>query len=351
MRTLDKNTRSVAFCLLFLLLFEAGLRAVEVSREDGLPPIRPTGRPVLLVMGSSRTKTGISPDIIDATLAENGIRDSWTANLSLQATTCFGLYRHYMETVHPWASRTASHGIVAIEVGGAALNDGYVNPREEPFLAEAGFWRNIRAGKPGEAARSLLWKTRLSRSKQILRELATAKSRSAALKRKELPAAGAPHDSLGIIEYLQSFEWGTESRGWVERPFRRAHPNTEQVQEKFETVLLRDFKMGGLQTEYLVRLIRQIRRDGFTPALYAMPVTSLHRSFYPGGRYAEFLAHARRVATEERILFVDLDTGHGLDEKAFRDSHHLHSSGAIEVSKRLALRLFLPLLAVPPSMN
>lgn len=113
---------------------------------------------------------------------------------------------------------------------------------------------------------------------------------------------------------------------------------------KHEKRLLRDYRTGGVQTTALRQLVRDARADGLRPFLYALPVTELHRAFFEDDGYAAFLAHAKRVAAEEGVPFVDLDTGHALGHDAFHDTDHLHRSASRKLSARFAREAVLPLV-------
>ena len=88
--------------------------------------------------------------------------------------------------------------------------------------------------------------------------------------------------------------------------------------------------------EFLVRLLRRVSDDGGLPVLFIMPVTSVHRTFAKHGEFDAFLEHTRAIAEAEGVALINLDTDHNLPLSAFRDTHHLHESGAELVSQRLA---------------
>ncbi len=151
-------------------------------------------------------------------------------------------------------------------------------------------------------------------------------------------------DTLGLMTYLgKNHSWARGSRGWVPRDQRKKPQSMEEAKTKFKNVYLKDFMLGGVQTEFLKKLVRQIRRDGFTPVLYLLPVAESNRRLFTGEDYSKFLSHLRSVAHEENVQFADLDTGHQIDEELFEDSNHLKTEGARQLSPLFAEKVHLAL--------
>ena len=124
----------------------------------------------------------------------------------------------------------------------------------------------------------------------------------------------------------------------LREPMWRAH---------YQGTLLKDFHLGGLQTDFLRLLVRQARADGFRPVLFIMPVTPIHRGFFPPGEYAAYLAHVAGVAALEGVPLVDLDSALGLGVESFVDTHHLRFSAVAPATVELTQRGVLPSLAGP----
>ena len=88
------------------------------------------------------------------------------------------------------------------------------------------------------------------------------------------------------------------------RPLR-ADLEAAMWKKRYRELLLRDYRLGGVQTEVLVQLIRQIRGDGFEVVLFIMPTTDIHKSFFAPGQYESFLAHLGGLAAREGVPLVD----------------------------------------------
>lgn len=229
-----------------------------------------------------------------------------------------------MKKIHPVAARIPSRGIVAIELRGAGLNDSHFPPRDKAYLpsrdGSSGRLADVRAA----GADGL--------SQHALQKLAIVNARDWVFGRepRQTDAENVP-------------EWTRGRKGFD--PFDRPRdPNLEESIERnrYQDRLLSRFHLGGIHTEYLVRLVRQIRSDGFEPVAYLMPITDIHRGFYEAGGYARLLRHVAAVAEREGFAFVDLDSGHGFGYEAFHDTHHLTPESAASFSARFAERVVLP---------
>lgn len=362
---MSKPVKSVLYCLLFLLAAEAGLRLAErwAAASTGAAVSGAYGRPLCLFLGSSRTFRGVDPFLVEEELAAGDWDRPWSANLSMVTATNVGLYMYYMQEVHPWAGNAESNsprrtgggeskGILAIEVRGSGMNDNFNPNRELAWLSQqgddeagtgdrdqqSGLLERLRRLDPEPAARTLLWKFRLS----TIRETAVSLGRATGPGAAELEALtdeGRKWMADGLPPQFADFEWARGPRGW--KPFEERIPDleVERWSGHYRNRLLADYHLGGRQTRYLRLIIHQAREDGFTPLLYLLPVTPLHRTFYSEGDHEAFLAHTRLLAWEEEIPFIDLDSGHILNRQAFRDTNHLHLDGARVVSRQLGRRI------------
>jgi len=347
---MSKPVKSVLYCLLFLLAAEAGLRLAErwAAASAGAAAGGAYGRPLCLFLGSSRTFRGVDPFLVEEELAARGWDRPWSANISMVTATNVGLYMHYMQEVHPWAGDGFRKGILAIEVRGSGMNDSFNPNRELAWLSQqgdeqagiavhdepVGFLERLYRLDPEPAARTVLWKLRLS----TIRETAVSLGRGAGYRSAvpdDLTDEGRAWIADGLPPQFAGFKWARGARGW--QPFEEKIPDLDvgQWSGHYRNRLLADFHLGGRQTRYLRLIIRQVREDGFTPLLYLLPVTPLHRTFYSGEEYEAFLAHTRLLAREEEVQFIDLDSGHGLGRQAFRDTNHLHRDGAQVISRQL----------------
>lgn len=345
---MDTKTRSVIVALALLAAAELGLRWMERAPEGRLP----ADRPVVIVLGTSRSRAGLSPEVIARALFVKGIHDPWVANASLEASTSVGLYETYMSQIHPFAGGAGGTGsgegepvVIAIEVRGSGLNDSYMSAEESEYaerfrledgdLREVGFLELFADGRFAPASRSLLGRLRIAHGVDTIRP------RVAALWSDDEDSDG--HLDHGPLTGSDA-PWAAGTRGWVPYPDVQ-EPNLREGMWRthYQTVLLMDFELGGVQTDFLRLLVRRIRADGFRPVLYCMPVTEIQRGFYAPGDYARYLRHVGEVAAEEGVPFVDFDSTLGVPLEAFTDTHHLRVSAVPLMSRELAERALLPL--------
>lgn len=284
------------------------------------------------------------PRIVEETLREHGVLDPWGANASLLAATTLDIYRTYMEEVRPLRRFARPGGIVAIEVRGARMNDSYIAPRDRAYLyAQSGSLRNpsqrlaaLRAGAVDGLTRFLLGRLAIVKARERIRNLV----------RRTAPSSGRGGEDFadaGLWEKMTWPSWARGDKGWyAHRGPRSPDLKERRTRKVYQNRILRGYRLGGIRSEYLVRLIRQVHADGLLPVAYAMPLTQLHRSFYPPEKYAAFLRHMRELAEREGFPFVDLDSDHGLPLSDFHDTHHLSSHVVPEFSRRFAERVLLP---------
>lgn len=362
---MSKPVKAVLYSLLLLLLAEAGLRLAErwVAVLSGIADGGSCHRPLCLFLGSSRTLRGVDPFLVEQELAARGWDRPWSASLNMPTATNVGLYMHYMQEIHPWAGRAEgsshrwtsadmSRGILAIEVRGSGMNDNYNPNRELAWLSQQGDdgpaipEHNDAGGlpewlsglDPEASARSLLWRFRLS----TIRETVVALDRGAgrgAVNPDDLTDEGRELIADGLPPQFAGINWARGARGWQPFDERVSDLDVDRWSEHYRMRLLADYHLGGRQSRYLRLIIRQAREDGFTPLLYLLPVTPLHRTFYFGDGYQEFLTHIRLLAREEGVQLIDLDSDHTLDLHAYRDTNHLHRDGARVVSRQLGRQI------------
>ncbi len=344
-----KAVASLFFALLFLAAAETGLRMLDPGKGSRTVSYT-TRRPVIVNLGTSRTFRGLSPEEIADVVEGAGMERPFVANIFERAATNVGLLMIYMETVRPWAARTDRPGIVAIETRGSAMNDSYLLRDEEAWLAErrrvapssrnepSGFLLSLRAGRFDLASRIALRKVRFTRGYRYVKRMAARRRR-----------AGHRQEEVAPLEtYLETFSWGRKPYGWKPFNVAAADLRVDECREMYAGKLLKNYRVGGIQADALVELVRAVKEDGWTPALYLMPLTGLHRTFYKEGEYDLFLDRVRRISEEEGVVAVDLDRERTFTDSDFRDTHHLREKGSIKVSRRFAHRLVLPLLRSRP---
>jgi hypothetical protein len=345
----DPKSRSIVVLAVLLLAAELGLRAVERAPEPRLP----ADRPVAIVLGTSRARAGVDPGEAEVALFQSGVYRPWVANASVEAATMVGLHETYLREVHPLAAGAGEAGepvVIAIEVRGSGLNDAYVAPEERGFVerhrfADAGLVERsladlLAAGEIDAAADAMLGRLRIARGDELLRPRLTGWLHGA-----DEPAAapGGGPDAGDAPLTGDDAAWAVGDRGWapysdVQEPGLRV-PMWER---HYKGKMLKDYTLGGVQTEHLRQLVRRVRADGFRAVLFNMPVTGIQRGFFAEGDYARYLQHVRAVAAEEGVAFVDLDSALELPQDAFVDTHHLRYGAVAGTTREVALRVLLP---------
>ena len=337
------RTRSLLYCLLFLTVAEVAVRVLDARTT---PTVTVAGeRPLVFLLGSSRTRRGLRPRTMMEELEANGVAGAHVWNLARPGVKNVGLHEVYSRDVRPRVDATATSIVVMIELRASAANDSATTRMERDYVRRAalppldvppatlGSAGDTSGGDSNEAssnppfdlaswARVLLGSIRLTQISDIV-------ERSS---KEEAESGKAVAEGEG--EALPSFGLG-EELGW--RPFtdRKEDKNVEYARRRYEGELLVDYRLGGVQTEYLVRLVREVRTQGGIPVLYILPVLDVHRTFGKGDEFQRFHDHAHAIASAEDVTLIDLDTDHDLPASAFRDTHHLHESGAELVSREL----------------
>ena len=325
---MDSKSKAALYGLTFLVICELVLRWASPALPDPSERWVPEGRSVSFVLGTSRTMRAVHPLVVERTLHDSGFLNAWIANVSRKGATTVGLYRLYMDTVHPIAPSIPDRGIVAFEVRGVGMNDTNLEARERKHL--------------GSGLGGVSWMTRLGTAG--LDGLAhRLLGLSAIVRARDWPLRGAPAREAGHA----APSWAVGERGWVPFDEPRHEDLRERVlRDRYRSQLLREFHLGGIQTEYLGRLVEQIRRDGFYPVAYLLPVTDAHRGFYDAGQYDSVIRHISAIAGREKFVFVDLDSDHRLPRSAFQDTHHLTPETALPFGRTFAERVVLPHLPV-----
>jgi len=340
---MERKTRSLLYALGFLLLAEAGLRALESRRDTE----RLTSeRPLVFILGTSRSIRGLRPADVEDALRADGIDAPWVGNVSKAQLTDVGLVERYLEELHPLVEEGRSPGgVVAIEVRGSGLNDSYVTPDEEHFLerspeALAGAAEvtvpvtSVEGSSADALARTTLSRLRIARARETLLPLLEGTWKAA-------PARKEEEDADAVLAGLPR-AWAQGERGWVGYPPRSVKGLHRSMWRPHYRKILADYTLGGLQTRALERLIELVREDGFRPVLYVLPITAVHRGFYRDDDYERFKRHAAELARRTAVPFVDLDRDLELTEDEFYDTQHVHGGTVAKLSGAFARRVVLP---------
>lgn len=336
------KTQSLLFCLLFLTLAEVGARGLDsFNRQRESLSERSS---LVFLVGSSRMRRGLIPRTLMRSLETYGVENAQAWNFAEAASKNIGAYRIYMEDIRPRIEIDKVRPIVLIELRAAGSNDGATTSDERDYVqqlnlaplsptASAAPAHDVDVSPtmsltglsdPASLARRMLATLRLLDTSDILERTYQRWSSAAAANSSGADSADLVPPDFGLGEEL----------GW--EPFREYRDRFKFAKTRYERILLRDYHLGGVQTEFLVRLIRRVHDDGGLAVLVIMPITDMHRTFGKHSAFDQFREHSRALAETEGVALIDLDTNHGLPETAFRDTHHLHETGARVVSQRLA---------------
>lgn len=322
--------RALAACVCFLALAELLLQGLQTAAAErrGLPP----DGPLCFCLGTSRVKNGLDPLVMEAALAAAGIERPFVANVSADAITNAGMLKLYLTELHPLLDGAGRSGLVAIEARPSGFNDSYFTDAERIAIANGEFRDLLADIEVQSSGGGLLEAT----ARSLVGPLALFSGReSLALVRERI--AGTAH----------LLPFATGSKGFVPHPgARHADLDAAFWSKHYAEHVLVDFAVGGHQTEALTRLVELVRRDGFEPVLFVMPVTAVHRSFWGPRQLDRAMQQIRDVAARASVPLFDFDSGHALPDEAFFDTHHLTPEAARSLSERFARDVLLPRLRV-----
>lgn len=354
---MSRPLQSLLYCAAFLVATEVGLRLVEATAA----PTRGVGvESPVVILGTSRSLRTLGPAFIEAELALAGLPEEWVANASAAALTNVGLYRRYLDEIHPWARAAQVRGVLAIEVRGSGMNDRYLTPSEQSWLAaadrerlpgaaallgtESGLAALLARGEIEAASRALFWQAYLFRAPPAAL-LPLRRWLRPGWEDAEPPSGLGGSSDPGAGGAALAAPWASGTKGF--HPFRAPPPkglDESRWRDHYTRTLLRDFSVGGVQSEALRGLLQQAHEDGWLAVLYIMPLTELHLGFYADGDYARFLGEVKRIAELEGVPLVDFGSGHRFALDDFHDTHHLKPEHTAALSTAFARQAIEPAL-------
>jgi hypothetical protein len=282
-------------------------------------------RPLLLVLGSSRTGVGLRPELLTSCRAASGKRPL-VFNFGLQGAgpvqELLCLKRVLDAGIRPtWA---------LIEVLPYAL------PAEatcsEPMLLRLNrrdldrLWRF--SPPPPDAvwgwclAQAFPWS---SRRLQFMTEYAIA----------WVPG-----------EYRTELGWANlDAFGWAGIPFETSEADRRRRIEKdrkSHEPSLRWFRLSPASDRALREMLTWCRSEGIPAGLILMPEHSAFRSWYPPATWTEIAAYLARISREFHVPLID--ARFWVDDADFWDSHHLLVGGATVFTRRFQTEGLQPFL-------
>jgi hypothetical protein len=288
------------------------------------------GRPLLLMLGSSRVATGFRPDSLPTKPARSG-PPPIAFNFSLVGTgpeiTHLILHRLLVEGIRPatvlveywppfWTTRRTYRDYTdRIDVGhldpaGARLLGGYL-------LSPVGMYRE--------------W---------LSAQLAPAHANRSALLGRFAPAwSTRPAVSDHRLENIDPSGW------WI--PPISADPEFNrrllaQMQKHYAPILAH-FQTREVPDRALRATLELCRCEGIRSAVVVLPEGPEFRSWYPPEALAEVDAYLDRLRRDCRVPVIDARSW--LPESAFMDSHHLLPDGARSFTSHLGTAVLPSILA------
>ncbi len=132
---------------------------------------------------------------------------------------------------------------------------------------------------------------------------------------------------------------GPQGQGLADQDLTYEPPPGPVLRRFVTEQLLNDFRIGDESVAALRRLVRDLRAQGTTVVLAALPVTADYVALHPGGA-ADFDAYRRTlasVAADEGLPLIDLHADAPVAE--FADTHHLNRAGSVRFTRSLPDRL------------
>jgi hypothetical protein len=274
------------------------------------------GRPLVVMLGSSRTLLGLQAGRLGA--------EDRAVVYNFGVVGCGPV----LEGVY--LRRLLAAGIrpdfLLVEVLAPALNRTGGRPLEEG-------WLNGRRLGPAEVAR--LWPYH-SHPTRLLGQWGQARC---------LPCAGHQAGLRGLLGLDPlATEW--DAHGWQPSPARGLKPLarrrlTAAAHRQYEDSL-GEFRLAEGPARALNDLLDLCGREGIPVALVLMPESAEFRDFYAPGLRAGLTSYLGEVSREKGVPLIDASGWVG--EGGFWDGHHLLPGGAAEFTDRFGHEALQPLL-------
>jgi hypothetical protein len=296
------------------------------------------GRPLVLVVGSSRPANGFAPSAL-ADVIENTKDAPIVFNF---ATLGGGPVRETLTL-----RRLLAHGIrpewVMIEVWPLFWADRGRYAEKDPIMRSDLYLTDV-------PVLGHVYRTYWGPLKKVTFEAAMpAYHNRASVIRDYLPFL-APRSAQGELEGGKIHYATLDDRGWLPIPWPRPDPNQfaanlEHARKDLEPAL-RDLKENGLKPHVdwaLRKLLRTCRQEGIKVAMFYMPEHPVARTWYPPETFAAYTRYLAQISNEYGAPIVDARDW--IKEEKFVDFCHLLPQGAREFSARFGRDVVQPLLS------
>lgn len=143
------------------------------------------------------------------------------------------------------------------------------------------------------------------------------------------------------------FQWRLmDSRGWARFPFETVDADyraaqTDRAREEYEQNL-RDFKVSEISDRILRDLVADCRRERIAVSFFLMPEASAFRSWMTDASRVELKTYLERLSKDLNVPIFDASGW--LPDEAFADGHHLLAPAA----KRFSARFGREFLGIRP---
>jgi hypothetical protein len=329
-----------------LLVFAAGQLATAVALEHALPGVRDAeyaaktarlrtllqqapGRPLVLVLGSSRTMMNFDAGRAEAQLTA---RSAVVFNFGMRGAgpmlELVFLRRLLADGLRP--------DLILLEVLPPVFNGSAPHPLEQLWLnggrlrlSELSRLRRYHT-EPGRLVRHWLknrWAPCSSYSRELRGALGTGLPEAPPAPDEPCPGELDPHG------------WQPYFVDGVTAEQRRTFSEVARAQYSES---LGPFQPGAQPLRALDDLVALCRREGIALAFVLMPESSTFRALYPEGMVAGLERHLKGCKDAEGMPLVDARAW--VDDSGFWDGHHALPTGARAFTDRLSDEVLQPLL-------
>lgn len=301
--------------------------AEKLARLRKLMAANP-GRPLMLIVGSSRSSCGLHP----AGIALPGKHGPSPLVFNFALTACGPIQqvelveRLHRHGIHPQWVLAEIHPLLLHRRPGVWGEEGWIRPEKlnwrdlaviEPYLNQPSQWR---------------WRW------------ARLRSPPAWWFRFQLLSFMSP----GWLETGQrqdGFWFDLDECGWLPLMALDDRQAAERRRLAFRqySPAFDHFEVAASADLALRRLITSSRQDGASLALFLMPEGEAFRSWYPPDVRKKVAAYLAALAHEERVTLFDTSTW--CAESDFADSHHLRAAAAERFSRRFGQEIAAPFMS------
>jgi hypothetical protein len=299
------------------------------------------GRPLVLVVGSSRPANGFAPEAL-----ADVVRQTEPAPVVFNFATLGGGPVREVLTLRRLLARGIRPEWVLVEVWPMFWADRGRYAEKDPVMQSDLHWTDV-------PVLAHVYHTRWGPISKVCGEvLSPAYHYRSCVIRQYLPFL-APRDAAANYENGK-IHWATlDDHGWLPIPWPRPAPeqfaHNLTIAKKDVDPAFEDLQKEGLKPHVdwaLRKLLRTCRQEGIKVAMFYMPEHPALRTWYPPQTMAEYTRYLVRTGQEYGVPIVD--TRDWVAESSFVDFCHLLPDGARQFSARFGREVVRPLLEGKP---